>query len=409
MKKLIILSFFFVVLIACKKEQNKNLAIEIVKIESPASTNSMQPFLFNNGKNLWMSWTEKINDSLHTLNYSKLENGKWENPIEITRGDNWFVNWADFPAIAENKGNILTHILKKSDPATFSYDIHVQLSKADNDSNIKEFKLHTDSTKTEHGFVTMIPYLNDSFFMTWLDGRNTGGGGHGDPHSTKGAMQIRAASVLPTGEVFEESLVDNKTCDCCQTSAAITSQGPIIVYRDRSDEEVRDIYISRMVNGSWSTPKPIHNDLWKINGCPVNGPKAAAFNNSLVVAWFTAADNIPKVNLSFSNNNGESFDSPIQIDNGNAIGRVDVAMLDDENALISWMEAKGDIAEIRVLKVNKNGVKKNPLLVSSLSASRSSGFPQMEVLNDIVYFAWNDDDENQPTVKTASVQIAAFD
>jgi len=409
MRELKILVFFFMVLISCKKEQNTNLETEIIKIELSASENSMQPFLFNNGNDLWMSWTEKIDDSLYTLNYSKLDSGKWENPIEITRGEDWFVNWADFPGLAENNGNILTHLLKKSDSATFSYDIHLQLSKFNNNSAVKEFKLHTDSTKTEHGFVTMLPYLNDSFFVTWLDGRNTGGGGHGDAQSTKGAMQIRAARVLSTGEVIEDVVVDNKTCDCCQTSAAITSEGPIIVYRDRSDQEVRDIYISRMVNGSWSIPKPIYNDLWKINGCPVNGPKSSSFNSSLVVAWFTAADNIPKVNISFSNNNGETFDDPIQIDNGNSIGRVDVAMLDDQNALVSWMEATGDIAEIKVLKVNKNGGKKSPLLISSLSASRSSGFPQMEVLNDMVYFAWNDNSEDQSTVKTARVSVSAFD
>jgi hypothetical protein len=106
-------------------------------------------------------------------------------------------------------------------------------------------------------------------------------------------------------------LIDAKTCDCCQTSATITAKGPVVVYRDRNDDEVRGIYISRLLDGSWTIPKPIHNDYWVINGCLVNGPKVAAFDNTLTVAWFTEADAIPKVNLIFSNDSGKSFDTPI--------------------------------------------------------------------------------------------------
>ena len=76
MRELKILVFFFMVLISCKKEQNTNLETEIIKIELSASENSMQPFLFNNGNDLWMSWTEKIDDSLYTMNYSNIDSCK---------------------------------------------------------------------------------------------------------------------------------------------------------------------------------------------------------------------------------------------------------------------------------------------------------------------------------------------
>ena len=409
MKYFISLVIVLMSLVSCQKGNLKNSGNGVTTIESPTPRGSMQPFLFNSGKNLLMSWTQKLNDSIHSLNYAELKNGKWTHAIEIARGDHWFVNWADFPAIAENKGNILTHLLKKSDAATFSYDINLQLSEVNSNITGKDFMLHTDSTKTEHGFVTMLPYEDDSFFVTWLDGRNTGGGSHGDGHPGNGAMNVRTARVLPTGAVIDDTLVDNKTCDCCQTSAAITPKGPIIVYRDRTDNEVRDIYISRRLDGSWTIPKSIHNDNWVINGCPVNGPKAAAHHNSLVVAWFTAANNIPKVNIIFSKDSGKSFDTPIQVDHGKPIGRVDVALLDDHNALVSWMESTENGADIKAIKVNSNGTKHEPIVVASLSAARSSGFPQMELVNDTVYFAWNDISDNQPVIKMSSIVIDVLD
>ena len=408
MKYFISLLVVLMSLLSCGKGNTNNSENGFASIESPTTIGSMQPFLFSRDNNLFMSWTQKMNDSIHILNYSELKKGKWTETIEITRGDNWFVNWADFPAIAENNGNILTYILEKSEASTYAYDVHMYLSRIDEKSVNKNFILHSDGTKTEHGFVTMLPYNDDSFFVTWLDGRNTGGGSHGVGHSSNGVMSVRTASVLHTGEVIDDTLVDNKTCDCCQTSAAITPKGPIIVYRDRTDDEVRDIYISRLLDGSWTIPKPIYNDNWIINGCPVNGPKAATYNNSLAVAWFTAAKNIPKVNIIFSNDSGKSFGTPIQIDNGKPIGRVDVALLDDNNALVSWMESSENGAEIKVVKVNSNGAKQKPLIAASLSAARSSGFPQMEVFNDTVYFAWNDVSENQPVIKMARIEINSF-
>ena len=393
---------------SCKEKKKDVEGTSTVTIESPTKVGSKQPFLFTNGNQLVMSWTQKINDSVNSVNFSTLNEAKWTAPIEIIRGKDWFVNWADFPAIAINNENVLTHFLQKSDPATFAYDVHLNMSTNKGQHWNDDFILHTDGTKTEHGFVTLLPYKEDSFFITWLDGRNTGGGAHGDGHSNSGAMNIRTATVKSTGKIIDDTLVDAKTCDCCQTSAAITSKGPIIVYRDRTDEEVRDIYISRLLDGSWTIPKPIYNDNWIINGCPVNGPKAASYNNTLAVAWFTAADNVPKVAIAFSKDSGANFDAPIQIDNGKPIGRVDVALLDKENALISWMESTEAGAEIKIVKVNSNGIKQEPVVIATLSAARSSGFPQLEIINDMVYLAWNNISDNQSNINFKNISLTTF-
>ncbi len=396
------------VLTSCKEKKNTISVENIISIESPTEPGSKQPYLFANGDELVMSWTQKVNDSMFTLNYSELTKNKWSKPAEIVSGDNWFVNWADFPAIAKKNDNLAVHFLQKSAESTYAYNIHLMVSNTNGDTWSNDFALHTDSTNTEHGFVTLLPFKEDSFFVTWLDGRNTGGGGHDDDHSSNGAMTIRAARVMPTGHIVDDTLVDGKTCDCCQTSAAITPKGPIIVYRDRSDKEVRDIYISRLLDGSWTIPKPIHNDNWVINGCPVNGPKAASYENTLAVAWFTAANTTPKVNISFSNDSGSNFDTPIQIDNGKPIGRVDVALLDKDNALISWIESTKDAAEIKVIKVNSNGTKQQPVVITTLSAARSSGFPQLEIVNDMVYIAWNNIVDNQSNIEIINVKINVF-
>jgi len=408
MKYLKILIVIAITVISCKEIKDDSVKTNSKSNPSTISVEGKQPFLFSNGNTLFMSFTKKINDSVHVVKFSKLENGKWTEAIEIARGDDWFVNWADFPAIAENNGNIASHFLEKSDPATFAYDVHLKISNDNGQHWNDDFLLHTDSTKTEHGFVTILPYKEDAFFTTWLDGRNTGGGGHSDGHSSAGAMNIRTATISKTGEVIDDTLVDAKTCDCCQTSAAITPKGPIIVYRDRTDGEVRDIYISRLLDGSWTIPKSINNDNWVIDGCPVNGPKAAANNNTLAIAWFTAANNIPKVNVVFSGDSGATFNKLIQIDNGKPMGRVDIALLDENNALVSWMESTENDAEIKVMKVDNYGKKQEPIVVTTLSAARASGFPQMELVDDNVYIAWNHIEDDKVSIKVKRMHVDDF-
>ncbi len=156
--------------------------------------------------------------------------------------------------------------------------------------------LHHDSVQAEHGFVSLVPF-RDGVFAAWLDGRNTGGGHNHESHN--GAMTIRAATLGFDGKKVEEWELDNRVCDCCQTTAAITDNGPVVIYRDRSDEDIRDMSIVRFVNGIWTEPKPIYSDHWKIDGCPVNGPRGEALGNMLAVIWFSSAKDQPEVKVIF--------------------------------------------------------------------------------------------------------------
>ncbi len=390
-------------MVSCEQNPKKQDAV-IHHVDSPAGAKSSLPYLVSNSDTALLSWVEKIGDSTVGLKYSQFLEGKWQAPGEIISGNDWFVNWADFPAITENNGHLLSYILKRSSEGTYSYDVKLNLLPKGQPQWKTDLPLHTDSTATEHGFVTILPYGRDSFFVTWLDGRNTSAIGH--QHS--GAMSLRAAEVSITGLVLDETLLDDRTCDCCQTTAAITANGPIVIYRDRSGDEVRDISIVRKVNGSWTKPEPIHNDNWKINGCPVNGPKCATIGNNLAVAWYTEADNDPRINVVFSGDGGESFDRPLQIEESDAIGRVDVLLMDGENAIVSWMGKTEGSARFKAVKANRWGKVNTPLVIGEIDASRKSGFPQMELIGDKVYFAWTNVLGETENIQMAYVPLDSF-
>jgi hypothetical protein len=162
-----------------------------------------------------------------------------------------------------------------------------------------------------------------------------------------------------------------------------------VVYRDRSADEIRDIYVVRRVKGRWTAPAAVHNDGWRIAACPVNGPAVDANGNRVAVAWFTAAGDKPEVNLAFSQNGGEKFGNPIHFDDGNPAGRVDVALLSDDGALVTWIERTGgDTATVRLRRVDRKGKAARSVTIATSSAARASGFPRLVVAGDQVLFAW---------------------
>jgi hypothetical protein len=402
--RFVLFVFFSLCFISCKNEPKKDIVSEIEtnkpiieELESPVQGNSSLPRLYSNGKELFISWVEK-KDSLSSLQFSVLKNDIWSSSEEIITGNDWFVNWADFPAIAENNGNILTNFLQKSADGTYTYDVKLNYFSSEINSWNKNMLLNTDGTESEHGFVSMLPYQKDSFFVTWLDGRTTVNVDREDSQ-----MTLRAAIVNKEGSILEDTLLDERVCDCCQTSAALTNNGPVVVYRDRSDEEVRDISIVRFENGTWTKPQVVYEDHWIMPGCPVNGPSIDAFETTLAMAWFTAENDNPRVQVIFSENNGKTFEVPVRLDSGNAIGRVDVTMVSENIAVVCWMEPQGNDTLIQLQSITINGDKGELITLVKTRSERASGFPQIELLGDNLFAAWTSLENSKATIRVAKI------
>ncbi len=399
MQKLFIVLAIATALASCS-EQKKETAAAPVLLKSPAGDSCAEPYLFTDAKGIvYLSWVEKKGKEA-TLRFATLNNGEWSQPTTISSGNNWFVNWADYPVLSSDaNNNMVAHYLEKSDTAKFTYDIKLVASADAGKTWSTATTLHDDGKKAEHGFVSIIPY-NDQFMAAWLDGRKTAmEGEHSGHEGHHGEMTLRGALLDKTGKKTNEWELDGRICDCCQTSVAITANGPIVVYRDRSAEEIRDMSIVRYANGTWTEPKTIFADEWKIAGCPVNGPRADAVGNNLAIAWFSMKENNGEVKVIFSEDAGATFKEPLLINDSNTIGRVDVVMLDAQTACVSWMEG----ATIKAMKVHADGTKEPSVTIASSSGERSGGFPQMTKAGNKLIFAWTDN--KAKTIRLASLSL----
>src|SRR5687768_6649792 len=329
--------------VSCSRADTKPLAIKATQSATDGDSREPELTATQNGTVI-LSWVERLSERRYALRAAVLEPNGWSETRTVAEGDNWFVNWADFPSvIALNDGTLAAHWLVKSGAGTYAYDVNISTSKDGGRSWTKPIIPHRDQTQTEHGFVSLIPLSDGRLGAIWLDGRNMKNMKETDEHApAPESMTLRYATIDADGNLSDEAQLDERVCECCQTSAAVTSDGPIAVYRDRSASEVRDIYIVRQANGSWSTPQPVFADNWQINGCPVNGPAVAAVGRNVVVAWFSSAADEPRVKIAFSQDAGATFSQPIQVDDGKNVGRVDTLLLPDGSALVVWLG--GDVA-----------------------------------------------------------------
>ncbi|TJY33946.1 sialidase family protein [Pontimicrobium aquaticum] len=399
MKGKVFIIALFLILCSCNTKPLET----VTYISAPASLNGSESSLHKaDDGSIYLSWIE-TNDNSSKLLLAKLNEGNtWSEPQTIASGDNWFINWADFPSVTSFGSNLVAHYLEKSASDIYAYDVKLTVSKDGGNNWSDVLTPHTDSTNTEHGFVSKVAMNDDSFLSVWLDGRQMAYA-EKDTTITK-QMTLRAAVINSESKLENEYLLDSRVCDCCQTDTAMTEEGPIVIYRDRSEAEIRDIYYVKLVNGTWTQPQPIYNDNWKITGCPVNGPAISTEESTVAVAWFTVANNLPSVKVAFSNNNGEVFNEPIEIGDIAPLGRVDIELLKDNSALVSWMDTVEGKTQIQLQRVYKNGTLSNIVTLAESSESRSSGFPRMVVKNNLAYITWTKvNDGNKLSIETAIV------
>ncbi|MEQ1780160.1 MAG: sialidase family protein [Hyphomonadaceae bacterium] len=378
-----------IIFAGCSGPSAPSRANEIKVLETPAPPKSeASNITVSPNGTIYLSWMQQTENDAPALRYAQLDpaNGKWSAPVSVVEGENLLANSADFPTmLATRSGRILAQWLQINGDGPFTYDSMVAQSDDGGKTWSPSRVLHDDGKQAEHGFVSLVESSTGEAEAIWLDGRNT------VAPTPNPETQLGFTTIADDGVPGATQLVDTRICDCCHTSAALTAAGPVVVYRDRSPDEIRDISIIRRVDGQWTQPAIVHADGWKIEGCPVNGPAVDAKGANVAVVWFTGAKDRERVNIAFSSDSGATFSAPVQVDDGNPMGHVDVAMTSYGAAIVTWMEReKGEGAAILLREITPDGKRSEPLVVAQTTSARTASFPRMVAVGDDVVLTWTD-------------------
>lgn len=369
-----------------------------VAIATPVPDSSNTPGLVvgANGA-LLLSWTERHADSSVAIRMATWHNAQWDSARTISDRRPFFVNWADFPSMTVLRdGSLAAHWLEREGKGKYAYGVRVARSSDQGRTWSAPVTPHTDALEAEHGFVTLWPDGESGLGLAWLDGRKSA------MKDSAREMTVRTAVVGADGSLSREALLDARSCDCCQVASAQTASGHVVVYRDRTAAEIRDIVAVRRVGDAWSEPVVVHADDWHYPGCPVNGPSVVARGDTVTVAWFTAAHDTARVYVATSVDGGANFAPPTRVDDGDPIGRAVVVYDRAGDAIVGWMERiTPETAEVRVRRV-AGSVRAEAQTVSTTSSARQSGFPRMVVMGDTLVVAWT---AVSPSLKVQVVQL----
>lgn len=369
-------------------------------LTSPAGADSSAPQLTAEGNRAILSWMEREGPRA-TLKFAERTASGWSAARTVVAGNDLVVNAADVPSVrALAGGTIVGQWLQENGPDPEAYNLRLAWSTDGGSTWSKPVSPHHDNTKTQHGFASLFQAPGAGLGLVWLDGRAT------DSESPKatGNMSLRAATFSRTGRQLGESAIDTRVCDCCPTSVAVTSEGPIVAFRNRSDKEVRDIFVSRLVAGRWTTPSAVHNDGWEIEACPVNGPAVSARARNVAVAWFSAKDE-PHTFVALSNDAGRTFGSPARVDDVAAIGHVGVVLLNDGAAAVSWIEFANERAQFKIRRIEAGGARSAAVLVTGAGSDRVAGSPRVVQAGDELVLAWTETSSGASRVRTARMAI----
>jgi BNR repeat-like domain len=106
--------------------------------------------------------------------------------------------------------------------------------------------------------------------------------------------------VLSKNGVFQpETVIDPVVCDCCPINLLVDNKGALHVYYRDNNDDIRDIaqMVSTDHGQSFSKPKIVLNDQWKINGCPHSGAISVVQDGKALISWFSGAENASGIRL----------------------------------------------------------------------------------------------------------------
>jgi hypothetical protein len=228
-----------------------------------------------------------------------------------------------------------------------------------------------------HTFHSIAVAPDGTIYIAWIDGRASAG--HESHHDGPGP-QIRVTRSTDGGKSFAPSvLVAEEACPCCRTSLAVGPRGEVALsWRSVRDGDLRDIVVARSVDGgaTFSTPVIVHEDGWRIDGCPHAGP-AIAYDGAgnLHAAWYTGREDAAGIFHSVSADGGASFGDATALIRAQSLPVSLVSLAADADGAVwaAWDDRRAQPARVRVARID-GGKASRVVRVAGRTPSIASGY-----------------------------------
>ena len=334
------------------------------------------------------SWIEPSQGDAFALRYAIRRGASWTPAVTIAANRHFFHHPAEMPEVlALPGGDWFAHWVESPGGDSDAEYVYVS-SSTDGTHWTMPLEAHHDHSAVQHGLALMIANPDGGGSIFWLEALK----GEDNPVSLKRTI------VDATGKEVREEVIQSDVCGCCPTAVTKTSKGLLLAFRAHTKEDIRDIAVTRLENGKWSTPKIVNADNWEINACPTNAAAVQAKGDHVAVAWFTGAQDKPRELMAFSNDSGSSFTKPVMLSTGHAFGYTAMALEEDGGAIVSWLEQSPEGAKVLVRRVTAAGAA-GPVVEVAKGGKMALGYPKLFHNGGETFIAWG----SSKHIETASL------
>jgi hypothetical protein len=361
-------------------------SVRVEPLQEPSGPHASGPRFTVSDRGVLLSWLEHNGNST-TLKFAEKQATGWSSPTTVSSGANWMDSAADPPIVLRRPdGSLVASWQVSTDKKLEGSDLYLTYSKDNGKTWAPSFMPHHDRTRGQHAFASLFEVPGNGLGLVWLDARAQAA----HPDDLDASISLRYAAFDGSWKQTADAEIDPRVCECCSTTAAVTSDGVLIAFRDRSDKEIRDIAVSRLERGKWTPSTLVHADNWEIDACPVNGPMLSARGRQAVIAWFTVKDQKGQAWAAFSTDAGRTWGAPIRLDDVASLGRVDVNLLDDGSAVATWVEYANRRAQFSMRHIDPAGQRSPAVSIAAASSAVSSDIPRMARQGRELVFAWTE-------------------
>ena len=262
--------------------------VKEIRLSNPQFVGATPRLTTDHRNNPVLSWTEKGESKGHFY-FSVSENGgRTFGPKVRVNTPAVFSSHAEgMPKVAFKRDGTVLAVFEVSKPtadAPRASDLLYVISTNGGQTWTEPKTVHRDVTPGKgHSFSNVSRLPNGEIGIAWLD----------EKAPDKEGRTVKFAQTVAGGGFGKEVLVDDNACQCCRTNVFVDNQNRIhVTYRDLLADGARDISHAVSADGgrTFTSPKVVYNDGWKINACPHTGPDVAQMGNDLFVTWFSGGD-----------------------------------------------------------------------------------------------------------------------
>jgi BNR repeat-like domain len=358
-------------------------------LPNPSAAGSLQPnwSVAPDGAAVF-SWIEPSSGGSFSLRYAVRHGATWSPATTIAANRHFFHQPAEMPEVlALPGGHWFAHWVESPGGDSDAEYVYVS-SSIDGAHWTMPLQAHHDHSAVQHGLASMIANPDGGGSIFWLEALK----GEDNPVSLKRTI------VDASGKEVREEVIQGDVCGCCPTAVTKTSKGLLLAFRAHTKGDIRDIAVTSLENGKWSTPKIVNADNWEINACPTNAASVQAKGDHVAVAWFTGAQDKPRELMAFSNDSGSTFTKPVALSTGHAFGYTAMALDEDGGAIVSWLEQSPEGAKVLVRRVTANGAA-GPVFEVAKGGKMALGYPKLFHNGSETFIAWG----SAKQVQTASL------